>query len=136
MLSFLQDSGSPLPGLLILAALAILIFFIVRSVLSRKSPHQDIVKDFQRAISNQETAVSLSSEAKSSENLQIKTCPACKRTYSDAAISFCLADGSLLSSPMSIDDDPNKTVAFSRVNAPELPPTQAYNVESDEDKRR
>lgn len=29
----------------------------------------------------------------------MKQCPTCQRTYSDASISFCLADGSLLSAP-------------------------------------
>lgn len=31
---------------------------------------------------------------------QIKSCPQCERTYSDLSLSFCLADGSLLSKPM------------------------------------
>jgi hypothetical protein len=29
----------------------------------------------------------------------MKTCPACNRTYSDETLSYCLADGSLLSAP-------------------------------------
>lgn len=29
----------------------------------------------------------------------MKRCPECNRTYSDGTISFCLADGSLLSAP-------------------------------------
>src|SRR5258705_506194 len=29
----------------------------------------------------------------------IKQCPSCNRTYSDDSISFCLADGALLSAP-------------------------------------
>src|SRR5262245_35510978 len=29
----------------------------------------------------------------------MKTCPTCKRTYSDPSITFCLADGALMSAP-------------------------------------
>ena len=36
----------------------------------------------------------------------MKRCPECNRTYSDDTFSFCLADGSLLSSPY----DPNATM--------------------------
>lgn len=32
-------------------------------------------------------------------DLMIKQCPTCNRTYSDESISFCLADGALLSAP-------------------------------------
>lgn len=135
MLSFIQAEGSGLPWELILAGLAILIFFIVLSALRRKSPHQDLINDFQKAVSKQGTSVRQNSEGRSSESLVIKTCPACKRTYSDVTISFCLADGSLLSKPISINDDADKTVRFSHVNATELPPTQAYQVESDEDRK-
>src|SRR5205085_2298204 len=33
----------------------------------------------------------------------MKQCPACHRTYSDDSITFCLADGSLLSAPYGAD---------------------------------
>ena len=35
----------------------------------------------------------------------VKECPICKRTYADASVTFCLADGSLLSAPF----DPQAT---------------------------
>ena len=57
----------------------------------------------------------------------IKKCPTCNRTYADETISFCLADGELLSAPF----DP-KSTALSREDEPvteilpaPVPPTQA-----------
>ena len=35
----------------------------------------------------------------------IKRCPSCNRTYSDESISFCLADGALLSAPYTSSKD-------------------------------
>lgn len=56
----------------------------------------------------------------------MKHCPTCNRTYSDETISFCLADGSLLSAPYdrSKDDGPPTEVIppFTRMA---VPPTQA-----------
>lgn len=46
----------------------------------------------------------------------IKRCPDCNRTYSDESISFCLADGALLSAP------------FDRKND-EAPPTEIFSAE-------
>jgi len=48
--------------------------------------------------------------------LQVKTCPACRRTYSDISLNFCLDDGAPLSSVMKIQThgDPDETVSFSR----------------------
>lgn len=39
----------------------------------------------------------------------MKTCPTCNRTYSDETLSYCLADGSLLSAPY----DPEATQVYS-----------------------
>src|SRR2546423_594642 len=36
----------------------------------------------------------------------IKRCPTCNRTYSDESISFCLADGALLSAPLAKTEPP------------------------------
>ena len=36
----------------------------------------------------------------------IKRCPTCNRTYSDENISFCLADGALLSAPLAKTEPP------------------------------
>lgn len=49
----------------------------------------------------------------------IKTCPTCKRTYSDETISFCLADGALLSAPYDRSGPPTEVLPASLV------PTQA-----------
>jgi TonB family protein len=49
----------------------------------------------------------------------IKTCPTCKRTYSDETISFCLADGALLSAPYDQSGPPTEVLPASLV------PTQA-----------
>lgn len=38
----------------------------------------------------------------------MKTCPQCGRTYSDETLSFCLADGELLSAPF----DPDATLVM------------------------
>ena len=52
----------------------------------------------------------------------MKECPTCKRTYSDETLSFCLADGALLSAPY----DPRETLI---VPAPhEQPPSQHLPV--------
>jgi TonB family protein len=48
----------------------------------------------------------------------IKTCPICNRTYSDETISFCLADGALLSAPYDQSGPPTEVLPAS------LAPTQ------------
>jgi hypothetical protein len=48
----------------------------------------------------------------------LKECPTCKRTYSDPSITFCLADGSLLSAPF----DPQATLHFPASHNTESPP--------------
>ena len=45
----------------------------------------------------------------------IKTCPTCKRTYSDETISFCLADGALLSAPYDQSGPPTEVLPASLV---------------------
>lgn len=47
--------------------------------------------------------------------IQVKTCPACRRIYSDISLNFCLDDGAPLSSVMKIQThgDPDETVSFS-----------------------
>lgn len=51
--------------------------------------------------------------------IELKSCPACKRTYSDVSLSFCLDDGSLLSAPYKSEE-----ISL-------LPETQEYKVESE-----
>src|SRR5436190_3213193 len=54
----------------------------------------------------------------------MKQCPSCNRTYSDESISFCLADGALLSASY---DSPKAEAPLTEVlNSPrvEVPPTQ------------
>ena len=51
--------------------------------------------------------------------IMIKRCPVCNRTYSDETISFCLADGALLSAPYDKSGPPTEVLPAS------LPPTQA-----------
>jgi hypothetical protein len=50
----------------------------------------------------------------------IKECPTCKRTYSDPTITFCLADGSLLSAPF----DPQATLHLPASHQSEAPATE------------
>lgn len=47
--------------------------------------------------------------------LMVKTCPACRRTYTDISLNFCLDDGATLSGVMKIQThgDPEDTVSFS-----------------------
>ena len=53
----------------------------------------------------------------------IKQCPSCNRTYSDESISFCLADGTLLSAPYaSSKDEAPPTEILPTPKA--VPPTQ------------
>lgn len=55
----------------------------------------------------------------------MKSCPQCRRTYSDETLSFCLEDGALLSAPY----NPQETNAPTFVlNATTLPPTVAAEV--------
>src|SRR5262245_9617192 len=54
----------------------------------------------------------------------MKRCPSCNRTYSDESISFCLADGSLLSAPydsLGPEAPPTEVLNSPRL---EVPPTQ------------
>jgi TonB family protein len=47
---------------------------------------------------------------KMARRTMIKHCPTCNRTYSDDSISFCLADGALLSAPFdALPDEPPPT---------------------------
>lgn len=47
----------------------------------------------------------------------MKLCPTCKRTYADESLTFCLADGSLLSAPY--DPEATRRIPPSRItNAP------------------
>jgi len=56
----------------------------------------------------------------------MKQCPTCQRTYSDKSISFCLADGSLLSAPYPTQSSEAPITPAPTVVMPssELPPTQ------------
>jgi hypothetical protein len=65
----------------------------------------------------------------------MKQCPACKRTYTDDALSFCLEDGSPLQSvgfgesgSPSFDQnyDPNKTLAYSQPRETTPPQTNVH----------
>lgn len=54
----------------------------------------------------------------------IKRCPECNRTYSDESISFCLADGALLSAPYdAIREEPPPTEILPSARTP-VPPTE------------
>lgn len=48
----------------------------------------------------------------------VKSCPSCRRTYSDDAIAFCLVDGAILSAPY----DPEATLQMTGSPIP-LPPS-------------
>jgi len=55
----------------------------------------------------------------------IKRCPSCNRTYSDESISFCLADGALLSAPYaSSKDEAPATEILPAPSRVAVPPTQ------------
>ena len=55
----------------------------------------------------------------------IKQCPSCNRTYSDENISFCLADGALLSAPFdSARDQAPPTQVMPPTTRPAVPLTQ------------
>ena len=54
----------------------------------------------------------------------IKRCPSCSRTYSDESISFCLADGALLSAPYEASkEEAPATEVLPSVHV-DVPPTQ------------
>lgn len=56
----------------------------------------------------------------------MKRCPTCHRTYADETLSYCLADGSLLSAPYA---DPQATQRISQLPAAHLPPTEILRPE-------
>lgn len=59
----------------------------------------------------------------------IKRCPSCNRTYSDDSISFCLADGALLSAPYDAGrEEPPPTQVLPTPTRAATPPTQPANV--------
>lgn len=59
-----------------------------------------------------------------SDGGMIKRCPECNRTYSDESISFCLADGALLSAPYDTPrEEPPPTEILPSPRAP-VPPTE------------
>jgi hypothetical protein len=59
--------------------------------------------------------------------MMIKECPACKRTYSDKSITFCLADGALLSAPF----DPEGTQHLPAARDTGPPPREMIYAVSD-----
>jgi TonB family protein len=59
----------------------------------------------------------------------IKSCPSCNRTYSDDSISFCLADGALLSAPFDTGrEEPPPTEVLLPPTRAVSPPTQSANA--------
>lgn len=54
----------------------------------------------------------------------MKRCPQCNRTYSDETITFCLADGALLSAPF----DPDSTWTLSPSSRAESSPTEVLSA--------
>ncbi len=55
----------------------------------------------------------------------MKRCPSCNRTYSDETISFCLADGELLSPPYeALRAEPPQTEIIPAASRSAVPPTQ------------
>lgn len=59
----------------------------------------------------------------------MKRCPSCSRTYADETMSFCLADGALLSPPYSEYgeriEEPSATAVLPTMQPRSIPPTQA-----------
>jgi TonB family protein len=56
----------------------------------------------------------------------MKRCPSCSRTYADETMSFCLADGALLSPPYSEGvDEGSVTALLPTMQPPSIPPTKA-----------
>jgi hypothetical protein len=55
----------------------------------------------------------------------MKRCPQCNRTYADETITFCLADGALLSAPF----DPNSTWFLPTLSSPDSSPTEVLPTE-------
>lgn len=59
----------------------------------------------------------------------MKRCPSCNRTYADETISFCLADGSLLSASYdSSIEEPPPTESLPAPSRSAMPPTQRAKV--------
>jgi hypothetical protein len=56
----------------------------------------------------------------------MKQCPTCKRTFNDETLTYCLADGSLLSAPY----DPDATQRLPLARPTEAPPTEVSQSQS------
>src|SRR4051812_27234758 len=56
----------------------------------------------------------------------IKRCPVCNRTYSDEKISFCLADGALLSA----SEDPQATLVLPEPEAKQVARTEVLPADN------
>src|SRR5438874_1402467 len=55
----------------------------------------------------------------------MKRCPSCSRTYADETMSFCLADGALLSPPYSErTEEPSATAVLTTMQLRSIPLTQ------------
>lgn len=91
-----------------LSAIAAIVFLIIDGALgNRTDADEDIPATEQFSLPVTPLPVG---------EVQVKTCPACRRTYSDISLNFCLDDGAPLSSVLKIQThgDPDETVSFSK----------------------
>jgi cytoskeletal protein RodZ len=58
----------------------------------------------------------------------MKTCPSCRRTYTDASLNFCLEDGSPLVSSAAPGIDPNATIRYTDPRDTKSPTADAYRA--------
>ncbi len=105
MLGF-QNGGTPLFGILlgviVLIALGITVFFIIRFFIKLTSRRQQPTQKISQNLAQHE--------------FQVKICPTCKRSYSDVSLNFCLDDGVLLSNTLSVQShhDLKETLFYPR----------------------
>ena len=90
-----------------LSAIVAIVFLVVDGALGKRGSDDEIPETRQFIVPPPAMPPRL---------LQVKTCPACRRAYSDFSLNFCLDDGAPLSSVsvMETHGDPDETISLNK----------------------
>ena len=128
----LMQSPGPVAGMfgIVLLILGILLVFAVIILITRA-----LDKGRRKRPSSARPVESLPAPEVSPQREQAgtfaKRCPTCKSTYTDETLAFCLSDGSTLErvAVAATAQDPNATLAYTKSDRGEIPPTIQYHPE-------